>query len=694
MVRYGAWVCAIAAMGVPLGASASVRLPNVFSDHAVLQRDVAVPVWGTADPGEKVQVQVAGQTKTAVAGQDGRWRARLDPLPPGGPHEMCVSGKNILRRRDLLVGDVWIAAGQSNMGTTMNGSQWWPSECPGADDPEVRLLNMGGNGGYAAAAPQEDVAGAWYPCTPATSLRFSAIGYFFAKQIHREVGVPIGMIKCTSWGAPAEAFIPVETLRQVESLKPLVGRLDADVASYLQKQAGYEKTYGDQLRAYEEQAAQLERRLVEDDRGLKQRWYDPATNVSTWGTLRLPGNWEGTDLKGQGGSVWLRKDVAVEASWAGKDLWLRLGECSDRATVYFNGLEIGRSNAATDALGFRLPAQSVRIGENTIVVRVAVIGPSAGELGSVPPLMCLTPAEPGGRGQRLPLAGDWKYRAGCVWPRGGLAGRPSPRASPAAGNAAPGALYNGMLAPLAGFPIKGVLWYQGESNADRAGQYETLFPLLIRTWRKAWDQDFAFLWVQLPNFLEVRRPKDRTPLPAGLGPDELPLGWAAIREVQSRVLSVPQTGMAVTIDIGQTWEIHPNNKKTVAERLALVALGQVYGKNVAYSGPVYNSMSIEGNQVRLQFRHAAGGLVAKGGPLRHFAIAGEDRRFVWAQVKIAPPVAAGQASDTILVWDDRVKKPVAVRYAFCADPQGANLYNAAGLPASPFRTDNWDLRSP
>jgi sialate O-acetylesterase len=306
----------------------------------------------------------------------------------------------------------------------------------------------------------------------------------------------------------------------------------------------------------------------------------------------------------------------------------------------------------------------------------------------------LTPAQGSSRGERLPLAGDWKYRAGCAWPRDGLPRRPSPRVSPAAANGAPGALYNGMLAPIAGFPVKGVLWYQGESNAERAKQYETLFPLLIRTWRKAWGQDFAFLWVQLPNFLEVRKAKDRTPLAPGLAPDDLPLGWAAVREVQSRVLSVPQTGMAVTIDIGQTWDIHPNNKKTVAERLALIALGQVYGKDVAYSGPVYDSMSVEGDQVRLRFRHAAGGLVAKGGPLRQFAIAGEDRKFVWAQAKIVPPASPGQAGDAVLMSEAGVKKPFAVRYAFCADPQGANLCNAAGLPASPFRTDDWELAPP
>ncbi|OPZ30951.1 MAG: hypothetical protein BWZ02_00485 [Lentisphaerae bacterium ADurb.BinA184] len=253
-----------------------------------------------------------------------------------------------------------------------------------------------------------------------------------------------------------------------------------------------------------------------------------------------------------------------------------------------------------------------------------------------------------------------------------------------------------MLAPIAGYPIRGVIWYQGESNAGRAREYETLFPLLIGSWRRAWLRpapavpeggaqvaDFAFLWVQLPNFIGQGRPKDYMPPAADAPPADFPLGWAALREVQLKTLAAPHTAMAVSIDIGESWDIHPNNKKTVADRLARAALGSVYGRDVVISGPLYDTMAVEGDRIRLCFRHVGAGLVARGGELRQFAVAGEDRVFVWASAAID--------GETVRVWSGRVPRPVAVRYAFFADPQGANLYNADGLPASPFRTDDWPL---
>lgn len=661
---------------------ANVTLPNVFSDHAVLQRDIPVPIWGTADAGEKITVRFAGQTKTATAGPDGRWRVALSPMKAGGPYTLQVNGKDAVTREDILVGDVWICSGQSNMGTTMGGAQWWMSECPGANFPQIRFMNMGGNGGRSAAEPQSDTPDKWYPCTPATSMGFSALGYFFAKGINRELGVPIGMIKCSSWGSPAEPFVSVPAMRGLDLFKPQIDKLDADVAEYQKHIAEYDKVYNDQLAAYRQKVDDLNKQIADNDLGLKEHWENPATNTNTWTPIRMPGSWEVGELKGQAGAIWFRKDTFAVNSWVGKDVFVQLGGQNGDATLYFNGVEVGHSSPDTDAMGFRVPAELVKPGGNTVVVRLVDYTPWSGRLGSNEFLMYMAPIDGGNGDERMPMPGEWRVKAGYTFPRTGMPQEPSPRLSPAA-QAAPGSLYNAMLAPIAGYGIKGVLWYQGESNADRAKAYETLFPLLITSWRKDWGQDFAFLWVQLPNYINNGKPGNyREPAPNAL-PGELPLGWAAIREAQVKSLAVPNTGMVVTIDIGETWDIHPNNKFTVADRLIKAALGGVYGKKIAYTNPLYKGMKVEGSKIRISFTGADGGLVAKGGDLKQFAIAGDDKQFVWAQAKIE--------GNTVVVWSDAVKKPVAVRYAFHADPQGVNLYNAAGLPASPFRTDDWDI---
>lgn len=678
-------VWAVLVCGVWAGtAAAQVSLPNVFSDHAVLQRGGPVAIWGKASPAERVTVRFAGQVKTATAGADGRWRLALDPLQPGGPYELVASGaQNEVRREDILVGDVWLCAGQSNMGTSMADTQWWMSRCPGANVPGVRLLALGGNGGYGQAEPQEDIPDTWYPCAPATAFRFSAIGFFFGTRLHAQIGVPVGLIKCSSWGVPAEQYVPVDALRQSERFSPLVAKRDADAAAFQQKSAERDAAHAARLKVYEEHVANFTRALVEHDVGLTEHWEDPATDVSAWGTVRLPGNWEATDLNGQGGAFWLRKETSVVEAWLGRALRLHLGGCDDNAaTVYFNGREIGRSGADADATGYGVPAGLARAGMNTIVVRLVDSGGAPNCLGGLEFLMYLTPADGGTGDERLPLPGDWRYRAGYTVPRPSLPPQaPSAPRSPAA-QGAPGCLYNGMLAPLAGYGITGVLWYQGENNADRAKDYETLFPLLIRSWRQAWGAEIAFLWVQLPNYLGNGKPKDSAEPLAGAPPADFPLGWARIREAQLKALALPRTAMAVTIDCGESWNIHPNNKKTVADRLLVAAMGSVYDSGQPYSGPIYDTMHVEDAKIRLRFRHVGGGLVAQDGPLRAFAVAGADRVFVWADAVIE--------NDTVIVSSDRVRQPVAVRYAFCAAPPGANLYNAAGLPASPFRTDDWE----
>lgn len=681
----GVWTLAVLVLVGP--ALAQLQLASVFTDHAVLQRDVDLPVWGTARPGAKVTVQFAEQAVTAQADQTGRWRIVLEPSAASmQPQELVVvseegEAQERIILRDLLVGDVWLCTGQSNMGTSMAGTQYWPEMVPSADIPGIRLLALGGNAGYGAAEPREGFPDKWYPCTPATALKFSAIGFIFGKEIHERTGVPIGLVKAISWGADAERFVPLEALAGEALFQPLAQKAQADAEAFNELLPERLEKYQKQKEAYDQKRNAFNSTVAEGDAGLRQQWQQVDTDTSGWDEVTMPANLDATGLKGFGGSVWLRKDISIPAGWVDQPLRMYLGGFGDnQATVYFNGEAVGTASADTDALGFAVRTEKAEA--NAIVVRIIDDGGSPASMGSRPFTMYIAAKVGAPVDERIPLAGDWKYREGHKVAEADLPPRePAKPSHP--GERGAGSLYNGMIAPLAGFGIKGVLWYQGESNGDRAQQYATLFPLVIRSWRQAWGSDFAFLYVQLPNYIRNGKPADHVELPDDAMPDALPLGWAPLREVQLKSLSIPNTAMVVTIDCGQTWDIHPNNKKIVAERLAQAAMGTQYGSDNAHSGPIYRSMTIDGPRIRLQMDHVGGGLVAKDGPLKTFAIAGEDRIFKWATATID--------GESIVVESDQVRSPVAVRYAFSADPKGANLFNAAGLPASPFRTDTWEL---
>jgi sialate O-acetylesterase len=465
---------------------AETKAHTLFTDGMVLQRDLPCPVWGTAEPGAELAVEIAGQKKSAKAGADGRWSVKLDPMPAGGPHELKI-GERVVK--DVLVGEVWVCSGQSNMEMTVNSSMNADAEKAAANHPKIRLYTVPKK---QAAAPQTDVPSSWKVCSPATVGSFSAVGYFFGRDLAGAIDVPIGLIH-TSWGGTAaELWTRTEVLLGTPELKPLVDGFSAR---------------------------------------LKQ--------------------WE-VDLE--------KHKSAVE-------------------------------KAKTE-------------------------------------------------------------------------GKPEPRAP--GKPMAPSCLYNGMIAPLLPYAIRGALWYQGESNASRAKQYETLFPLMIKNWRDDWKQgDFPFGFVQLANF-KARK----------ADPDESQ--WAELRDAQTKTLALPNTGMAVIVDIGDEKDIHPKNKQDVGKRLAAWAQAKVYAKPVVYSGPLFDGLKIEGTSARIAFKHVGGGLVAKGEVLKGFAIAGEDRKFVWADAKVD--------GETVVVSSPKVEKPAAVRYAWADNPD-CNLYNKEGFPASPFRTD-------
>jgi sialate O-acetylesterase len=461
----------------------ALKLHALFSDHAVFQCGMTVPVWGWAEPGEEVTVAFGDQKKAATAGPDGSWRIRLDVLAAGGPHEMKVSAKSgSVTVTDILVGEVWVGSGQSNMEWSVRNSARAAEEIAAAEHPQIRLFSVPRR---MAEKPQKEVQGSWKLCTPETIPGFSAVAYYFGRDLHQRLKIPVGLVH-TSWGGtPAEVWTRREVFDEVDALKPCVER-DAKALENFEKAAAKAK---------------------EENK--------PAP----------------------------RKPM---------------------------------------------------------------------------PLSCL---------------------------------------------------YNGMIAPLLPYAIRGAIWYQGESNASRAKEYQVLFPAMIENWRKDWGQgNFPFYFVQLANYMA------RKPQPGDSA-------WAELREAQTLTMSKSaNTGMAVIIDIGEEKDIHPKNKQDVGKRLARWALAREYEQKIVCSGPLYDSMKVEGGKVRLTFKHVGGGLAARDGKLVGFAVAGDDRKFVWADAAID--------GDTVVVGADSVAAPVAVRYAWADNPE-CTLTNKEGLPASPFRTDAW-----
>jgi sialate O-acetylesterase len=492
-------------------ASADVRLPAVFSDHMMLQRDTGVPVWGWAEPAEKVSVSLAGQVKTATADGAGKWTVKLEAIQAGGPYVMKVEGNNAVEIADVMVGEVWLCSGQSNMAMPVGGSANRDAEIAEAKYPGIRMISVAR---VPAGTPQDDCQGEWKVCSPDSVAGFSATAYFFGRKLHKELDVPVGLINSSWGGTPVQAWTSLKDQKALPELNSLLVSWDERIAAY-DPQAAKE--------AYEKQLAQ-----------------------------------------------WQQKAEKAKAA-----------------------------------------------------------------------------------GKRPPR-------------------KPRPAADPRLSSHRPANLYNGMIAPLVPYALRGAIWYQGESNAISydPSLYGLQLTAMIKNWRRVWDQgDFPFVYVQLPNF----RAPQQQPVETS--------GWVIVQNEMLKTLSVPNTGMAVTIDIGEADDIHPKNKQDVGRRLALWALGTTYGKDIVYCGPLYESMTKRGNKVILRFDHVGDGLVAKGGgPLKGFAIAGEDRKFVWAEATIK--------QDRVLVSSPEVESPVAVRYAWASNPIG-NLCHDAGLPASPFRTDDW-----
>jgi sialate O-acetylesterase len=621
-----------------------VRLPRLVSDGMVLQRDANVKVWGWADAGEKVTINFKDKTYTAVTGTDGKWMVSLSPSKAGGPCNMEIKAANHITLKNILIGDVWICSGQSNMELAMDRvKDKYPHVIANSDNPSIRQFVVPDK--YNFTAPQDDLeSGTWESANPKTIFNFTAVGYFFAKELYQKYHVPIGLINASLGGSPAQAWMSEDALKAFpEDLATLQKYKDI---AYIKQIEDKDKAANDAWYG----------RISQTDKGIapgEKPWFDPTYDASQWATMDVPGYWADGPLGPVNGVVWFRKEINVPASMAGKPARLWLGRIVDGDETYVNGKRVGSVTYQYPPRKYDVPENLLKEGKNIIVVRIINNSGRGGFVLDKPYQLI-------GADQTIDLKGQWQYKLGTTM---------DPLPSQTFIRWQPVGLYNNMIAPLLNYSIKGVIWYQGESNAKNPANYQQLFSTLIANWRQKWNQgDFPFLYVQLTSFMETKdQPSDSN--------------WALVREAQLKTLAVPNTAMAVTIDIGEWNDIHPLNKEDVGKRLALVARKLAYGdKKVVFSGPIYQSMKTEGNKITISFTNLDGGLIAKGGKLNYFAIAGPDKKFVWANAKIK--------GNKIIVWNDSVPNPVAVCYAWADNPDGANLYNKAGLPASPFRTDD------
>jgi sialate O-acetylesterase len=628
-------------------ACAKPLLPHLFSDHMVLQRDAEIPVWGWADPGEALTVTFAGVAKSVVAGADSHWRVVFPALAAGGPFALEVRGMSTVVVRDILVGEVWIASGQSNMSYALGGAEGASAEIPQANDSNLRLFTVPKS---VAVEPQPDTQpAAWEICTSDSAKKFSAVAYYFARDLRRALGVPVGVI-LTAWpGTLADHWTDPASLQQSPILQPIVARwnaLPAVVKEFAAHPREFSLEFDDfELLPADPNANPLVVSNFDDGSSRTQSggsWtYDWQEGPDTRFELVAPGrNGKGYAAKvhglldGASDSTWrssFNADGAAfdASSYAGVRFWVR-----GNGSYIFRTLQ--PSIYDWDDYSTELQHASPEWKQVTVWFKD------------------LKQAGWGVR-QELTLSQLKGFSITCLTDLGDT-------------DIPPSGLYNGMLAPLLSYRIRGAIWYQGEGNTFRAFQYRSLLPAMINGWRKAWGEgDFPFLIVQLPN--------------QGYSAEFADSWWAELREAQLLTAkSVPNVGVAVTIDVGDPNNLHPPRKQEVGARLALWALGTTYGKKIEYSGPLYTSMKAKGSEVQINFEHTGAALQVHGDHLLGFSIAGADKKFHRATARLD--------GNTVVATSPEVSEPVAVRYDWANSPEG-NLYNDAGLPASPFRTDDW-----
>jgi sialate O-acetylesterase len=620
-------------------ASAQIKLPQLIRDSMILQRDAAVKIWGWAAVGEKVSVLLNNKTYKTKTDANGNWAVTIAPVKAGGPHSISITGKNKIVLKEILFGDVWFCSGQSNMVHQLNiHDVTYAKEIAEANNPQIRqfliptVTNLQG--------PQNNLpSGYWKPAVGEDVRPFSAVAYFFAKKLFEKYKVPIGIINASWGGTPIEAWTSEEGLKDFSTITNTIQKnRETDSVDRLTRKPSSDSVFRKTM-----------------DKGLtgEKKWYDETYMPKGWKNINIPGYWEDQGIKDLNGTVWYRREFDIPASMIGKAAKVFLGRIIDADELYINGKRIGNTTYQYPQRRYAVANDVLKAGKNIFVIRVRN---DAGKGGFVPDKpYCIFSGN-----DTVDLKGTWQYKVGEVFVpgTGGFGGGIAAHLQPAA-------LYNAMVAPIINYTIKGFCWYQGESNAGRPEEYAKLQPAQIADWRNKWKQsDLPFLYVQLPGFMDYNY------LPAESN-------WAKLRESQLKSLFVANTAMAVAIDLGEWNDIHPDNKKDVGVRLALAAMKLAYGENNIYSGPIYQSYITEGNKIIISFSNTGSGLTTNDGEApAEFAIAGADKKFVWAKTKME--------GNKIIIWSDAVANPLYIRYAWADNPVNPNVYNKEGLPASPF----------
>ena len=614
-----------------------ITLAQIFGNGMVLQRDVPITIWGKAGANESLNVEFRDKRYTVEAQPSGDWQLKLEPMSAGGPFELRIAnGFEEITISDVLIGEVWLLGGQSNMEFPINRTlDLYEDEVRNAEHPFIRQLRIPMV--YDFLAPREDLSGGeWCSVTPETVMDFSAVGYFFAKAHYAKYGVPVGLVLTAIGGTPIEAWMGEEVLEQVGGYEEIVAKC---------KKPGYVE---DTIRQEVENMNRWYQTLNDKDLGVDS-WEKKDFDDEDWRNFSIPNSWRGSELESINGSVWFRKEIKVPEEMLEYDLLLRLGAIIDADEVYINGILVGETGYMYPPRKYYIPSGIIKAGVNTIAVRVISNRDVGGFIKGKD--YCLE-----GGPFFIDLQGPWKYKIGATM-------EPLPHLT--AFQYKPSGVFNGMIAPLRGYVFKGVLWYQGESNTGSPQGYATLFENMVANWRSTLGQPkLPFLSVQLPNFQTT---------PEGT----VGYNWAALREEQLKSLKIPQTGMVVAIDIGEENDLHPQNKKSVGERLLLIARELIYGEEVVSKGPILEEARKEGSKVRLIFTDVCEGIVVKGSEPSNFEICGEDGEF--------HPATAEYDGKTVLLYSKYVQEPHAVRYAWRDNPRGVLLFNKAGLPASPFR---------
>lgn len=615
-----------------------IKLPRLIRDSMVLQRDQPIKIWGWANKNEKIKIRFNHQQFKTQADQAGNWKMELPKMIAGGPYRMELDGSNHISIQNILIGDVWICSGQSNMVHQMGiHNVRYAKEIAEANYPEIRHFFVPNQ--YNLQNEEKDLnSGYWKSANPQDLLEFSAVAYFFAQKIYTQYHIPIGLVNASWGGTPIESWISKEGFNEFPQIQNI--RLkNADTAYLHAVMKNISNPQPEQ-----------------EDEGIRNKWFAENYFPTNWHTINVPGFWEDQGIKDLDGVVWYRKEFEIPRAFNKKSSRLFLGRIVDADQVYINGSWVGKTTYQYPQRRYAIPENVLHDGKNIITVRVQN---NAGKGGFVPdkPYSIFSGKD------TVDLKGTWLFKVSEVYePNKNLGSSFSFQSQPAS-------LYNSMIAPLTNFACKGFLWYQGETNSSRAKEYTFLQPALIKDWRNKWKSPEApFLYVQLPGFMD-----------RNYSPSESQ--WAEFREAQMMSLQVPNTGMAVAIDLGEWNDIHPDRKKEVGDRLALLAMELAYHeKGLVSNGPKLQNYSIEGNRIQLQFSNIGGGLrTSDGDPPHYFSIAGADKKFIWAKAMIE--------QNRVIVWNEKIAEPKYVRYAWADNPEGANLINQEGFPALPFRTD-------